>query len=187
MVPQVHKADDTSEATVTIKLTNEAKGTYVKFTGGTPEAAVCHVKLFYSLVDKMELKSQFEAKQETLKSNCELLKELGPIRPTSPDEDIQQKQDLDEENKTIMKDMMTLKKKYWTLFKRLLGSSLIPDWQHIVEVETATKAYISRDGKKVEDKICSKHFNSMEWCVCSWPRKVVKPNATELHRQYMLS
>ena len=91
-------------------MTNKAKDTYVKFTGGNLEAAVRHVKLFYSLVDKMELKSQFEAKQETLKSNCKILKEIGPISPTSPDEDIQQKQDLDEENKTIMKDMTTLKK-----------------------------------------------------------------------------
>ena len=45
-VPQVHKADSTSKATVTIKLTDKAKDTYVKFTDGTPEAAVCHVKLF---------------------------------------------------------------------------------------------------------------------------------------------
>ena len=91
LVPQVHEADGTPEATVTIKLTDKAKDMHVKFTAGTPEAAVCHVKLFYSLVDKMELKSQFEAKQEILKSNREILKEIGPIRPTSPDEDIQQK------------------------------------------------------------------------------------------------
>ena len=76
----------------------------------------------------MELKSQFETKQETLKSNRKLLKELGPIRPTSSDDELQQKQDLDEENKVLIKDMTTLKKEYWTLFERLLGSSLIPDW-----------------------------------------------------------
>ena len=83
--------------------------------------------------------------------------------------------------------MTTLKKEYWTLFERILGSSLIPDWQHIVEVETATKGYIGRDGKRVEDKTRGKRFASMEWCVRSWLRKVVKPNATERHRQYMLS
>ena len=96
-------------------MTNNAKDTYIKFTDGTPEAAVRHVKLFYSLVDKMERKPQFEAKQETLKSNRKLLMELSPIRPTSPDDEIQQNQDLDEENKTIIKDMMTLKR---------IGSSL---------------------------------------------------------------
>ena len=83
--------------------------------------------------------------------------------------------------------MATLKKEYWTLFKRLLGSSLIPDWQNIIRVETATKGYIGCDGKRVDDKIRGKRFASMDWCVCSWLRKVVKPNAAERHRQYMLS
>ena len=68
------------------------------------------MKLFYSLVDKMELMSQFETKQDTLKSNRELIRELGPIRPNSPSDEIQQKQDLEEENKTIIKVMATLKR-----------------------------------------------------------------------------
>ena len=110
LVPQVHETVETSKATVTIKLTSKAKDTYVKFTDRTPEAGVRHVKLFYSLVDKMELMSQFETEQDTLKSNRELIRELGPIRPNSPSDEIQQKQDLEEENKTIIKDMVTLKR-----------------------------------------------------------------------------
>ncbi len=110
LVPQVDEADKMSKATVTIKLTEKAKDTYVKFTGGTPEAAVHHMKLFYSLVDKMELVSQFETKTNTLKSNHELIKELGPIKSSSPSDEIQQKQNLEEENKTILKDMTTLKR-----------------------------------------------------------------------------
>ncbi len=86
-----------------------------------------------------------------------------------------------------MKDVTTLKKEYWTLFEQLLDSSLTPDWQHIVEVKSAPKGYIGRDGKRVEDKTRGKRFASMEWCVCNWLRKVVKPNAAERHRQYMLS
>ena len=186
LVPPVHEADE-SEATVTIKLTNKAKDTYIKFTGGNPETAVRHVKLFYSLVDKLELKLQYETKQETLKANRAILKELGPLSPVSPDEDIKHKEKLDQENTDLVKEMATLKKDYWSLFERLLGASLIPNWQRIVEVETATKGYIGRDGKKVEDKIRGKRFASMEWCVRSWLRKVVKPNAAERHRQYMLS
>ncbi len=93
----------------------------------------------------MELRLQYKTKQETLKTNRAILKEIGPLSPVSSDEDIQHKQELDEENKTIMKDMTTLKKEYWTLFERLLGSSVIPDWQHIIEVKTATKGYIGRD------------------------------------------
>ena len=109
LVPLVHEADE-SEAMVIIKLTDKAKDTYTKFTGGNPEAAVCHVKLFYSLVDKMELRLQYKTKQETLKTNRAILKEIGPLSPVSPEEDIKHKQELDEENKTIMKDMMTLKR-----------------------------------------------------------------------------
>ena len=60
----------------------------------------------------MELMSQFETKQETLKSNRELIGELSPTGPNSPSDELQQKQDLDEENKTIIKDMTTLKKEY---------------------------------------------------------------------------
>ena len=127
LVLQVHEAGKLSKATVTIKLTDKAKDTYVNFTGGTPEAAVRHVKLFYSLVDKMELVSQFETKTNTLKSNRELIQELGPITSSSPSDEIQQKQNLEEENKTILKDMMTLKKECWTLFEQLLGLSLIQD------------------------------------------------------------
>ena len=39
LVLQVHEVDDTSEATVTIKLTNKAKDTYVKFTGWNPSSS----------------------------------------------------------------------------------------------------------------------------------------------------
>ncbi len=46
LVPQVHDQDELLETTVTIKLTDKAKDTYVKFTGGSAEAAVCHLKLF---------------------------------------------------------------------------------------------------------------------------------------------
>ena len=116
LVPPGHEADE-SEATVTIKLTDKAKYTYTKFTGGNPEAAVRHVKLFYSLIEKMEFRLQYETKQETLKTNRAILKEIGPSSPVSSDEDIKHKQELGEENKTFMKDMTTLKKEYWTLFE----------------------------------------------------------------------
>ena len=46
LVPQAHDPDELLEATVTIKLTDKAKDTYVKLTGGSAEAAVCHMKLF---------------------------------------------------------------------------------------------------------------------------------------------
>ena len=109
LVPPVHKSDE-SDATVTIKLTNKAKDTYTKFASGNPETVVRHVKLFYSLVDKLELRLQYETKQETLKANRVILKKKGPLSPVSPDEDIKHKEELDEENNDLVKDMATLKK-----------------------------------------------------------------------------
>ena len=55
----IHVSENTEEAsfekaTVTIKFANKAKDTCVKFTGGSPEQAVCHVKLFYSITSKMD-------------------------------------------------------------------------------------------------------------------------------------
>ena len=99
LVLQVYYLDNLLEATVTNKLNEKAKDTYVKFLGGSAEHVVCHVKLFYSLVDKMELVSQYESKTMTLKDNCELLLELGPIMDSSPLDEIQQQQDLEEEKK----------------------------------------------------------------------------------------
>ena len=102
LVPPVNNQDKLLEATVTIKLTDKAKDTYVRFLGGSTEAAVCHVKLFYSLVKKLELVSQYEAKTTNLKDNRKLLMELGPITDSSPSYEIQQKQDLEEENKALL-------------------------------------------------------------------------------------
>ena len=49
------------KATVTIKFTDKAKDTYAKFTGDSPEQAVRHVKLFYSIASKMD----FEVSHKT--------------------------------------------------------------------------------------------------------------------------
>ena len=83
--------------------------------------------------------------------------------------------------------MITLRKEYWALLQQLLGQSLIPDWQHIVQVKTNTKGYISCNRLRVKDKKCRKHFESMQWCIRTWLRKAVKSNTTECRHQYMLS
>ncbi len=64
---------------------------------------------------------------------------------------------------------------------------MILDWQNIVQAETATKGYNGHDIVQVEEKLCGKHFTSMNWCIRAWLCKVVKPNAAEQHRQYMMS
>jgi len=47
--------EEADKAMVTIKLTDKAKYTYTKFTGGSPEQAVRRVYLFYGVVSKLEL------------------------------------------------------------------------------------------------------------------------------------
>ena len=139
LVPQVHDPVEMAEATVTIKLTDKAKDTCVKFLGGSAEHAVRNVKLFYSQVSKLEIVKQYKIKTKTHKDNKDLIKELGPVNESSPSDEIQQKEDLEEENTQIQEDMMTLRKEYWALFEQLLGLSSIPDWQHIVQVKMNTK------------------------------------------------
>ena len=67
LVLPVNDQDELIEATVRIKLTDKAKDTYVKFLGGSTENSVCHVKLFYSLVSKLEIAEQYKTKTETYK------------------------------------------------------------------------------------------------------------------------
>ena len=91
LVPPVNDQDDFLEATVTIKLTDKAKETYVQFLGGSTETTVRHVKLFYSLVKKLELVIQYDAKTKIVKDNEALIKELAPNTDSSPSDEIQQK------------------------------------------------------------------------------------------------
>ena len=83
--------------------------------------------------------------------------------------------------------MTTLKKEYQALFKQLLGPSLIPDWQHIVQAETNTKGYNIHDSARINDKVHGMRFMSMHWCVRALQPKIVKPNAAEYHCKYTMS
>ena len=91
-------------------MTDKAKDTYIKFLGGSTEATVWCVKLSYSLVKKLELVTQYGAKTKTNKDNKTLI-----ITASSPSDEIQGKEDLEEENKTLLEEMTTLKKEYWAL------------------------------------------------------------------------
>ena len=79
LIPVCEITEQTSseQATMTIKFTIKEKYMYVKFTGGSPEQAVCHVKLFYSIASKMDLEeshktfSQLAADNEVLTKTWE--------------------------------------------------------------------------------------------------------------------
>ena len=55
LIMMVNQIEKPSEASVTIKLVNKAKYTYIKFTGSSLEQAVPCVKLFHYLPLKLEL------------------------------------------------------------------------------------------------------------------------------------
>jgi len=88
MIPWSKNTEEAPEkATVTVKFTDKAKDTYVKFTGGSSEQAVCHMKLYYSLVSKMELEDNHETLVKSIKDNIKDLGKLDenyPSQPTSP-------------------------------------------------------------------------------------------------------
>jgi len=61
LIPMYDNTEEASikKATVTIKFTDKAKYTYVKFTGSSPEQAVCHVKLYHSLASNATLEESY--------------------------------------------------------------------------------------------------------------------------------
>jgi len=64
------------KATVTIKFTDKAKDTYIKFTGDSPDQTVRHVKLYYGLASKMELEESYETLLKLTKDNKDIIKDL---------------------------------------------------------------------------------------------------------------
>ena len=82
------------KATVTIKFTDKAKDTYVKFTGSSPEQAVRHVKLFYSISSKMDLQESHKTFSQLVADNRALIKDLGKLDENSPSDQIQQNKTL---------------------------------------------------------------------------------------------
>ena len=189
LIPVCENTEEASfeKATVTIKFTDKAKDTYVKFTGGSPEQAIRHVKLFYSIASKMDLQESHKTFSQLVSDNRGLINDLGKLDENSPSDQIQQKKTLLAENDAAKTSMATIMKEYWTLFERLLGSELVDAWQQIVQTETETVGYVAQDGTRVTGRVRGKRFDSMKWCVRTWLLKVVKPNAAERHRTYMTS
>ena len=95
---------------MTIKFTDEAKDTYIKFTGDSPEQAVHHVKLFYSIASKMELEESHETLSQLTNDNKDLIKDLGKLDENSPSYQIQQKKTLLAENDAAKLFMATIMK-----------------------------------------------------------------------------
>jgi len=71
LIPVCDNTEEASfeKATVTIKFADKAKDAYVKFTGGSPEQAVCHVKLFYSIASKMDLEESYQTLSQLSQNN----------------------------------------------------------------------------------------------------------------------
>ena len=125
------------------------KDTYVKFTGGSPEQAVRHVKLFYSIASTMDLEKSHKTFSEVAADNRALINDLGKLDENSSSDQIQQKKTLLAENDAAKTSMATITKEYWTLFERLLGSKLVDAWQEIVQTETKTVGCVAQDGTRV--------------------------------------
>ena len=137
------------KATMPIKFTDKAKDMYAKFTGGSPEQAVCHLQLFYSIASKMDLEESHKTLSQMAADNRALINDLGKLDENSPSDQIQQKKELLAENDATKISMATIMKEFWILFERLLGSELVDTWQQIVQTETKTIGYVAQDGTQV--------------------------------------
>ena len=90
MIPVSKNTEEAPEkATMTIKFTDKAKDTYVKFTSGTPEQAVHNVKLYYSLVLNMELEDNHETLVKLIKDTNTMIKDWGKLDESSLPDQIQ--------------------------------------------------------------------------------------------------
>ena len=86
LIPVCENTEETSfeKATMTIKFTDKAKDTHVKFTGGSPEQAVRRVKLFYSIASKMDLEESYKTFSQLAADNRGLINDLGKLDENSP-------------------------------------------------------------------------------------------------------
>jgi len=96
--------------------------TYVKFTGGSPEQAVRHVKLFYSIASKMDLEESHKTFSQVAPDNRDLINDLGKLDENSPSDQIHQKKTLIAENDAAKISMATIMKVGGSLRFYLLAS-----------------------------------------------------------------
>ena len=84
MTPVIKNTEEASEkATVTITFTDKAKATYVKFTWGSLKQTVDHVKLYHSLISKMDLEDNPETLVRLINDTNSLIKDLGKLDENS--------------------------------------------------------------------------------------------------------
>ena len=82
---------------MTIKIGDKARDTYNKFNGGTSELALCHVKTFWNLVEKIECKAKCTAYKKMLNDDTQNSRDLGVINKHSSKDDESAEQLLQEE------------------------------------------------------------------------------------------
>ena len=185
LIPTVDE-DKESQPSVTIKLAEKAKETYMKFDGGTPEKAIRHIMTFHNLAVKLECRENYDCYKQLSDDNKAKIIALGSIDANTDDAVLKEKESFENEIDIAEREMSENLKEFWSLFERLLHQPLVPHWTAIVKQECETNGYVTTDGVPKAGKR-GKTFASIEWCIRTWLRKVTKANAAERHRSYMQS
>ena len=162
LVPTVSK-EDKDRATTTIKLGDTLKDTYPKFAGGDAKSAIRHVFMFLNLVKKLEYREDFEALEQIEEEQQRQLDELN-IDEASSAADRSQARELEKEIRDAGVAKRECLKKFWALFERLLDTSLVAEWQRLVELECRTDGHIGLDGVRFSGQR-GESFDSLDWCI----------------------
>ena len=178
-MPQLASKDEAfpDSRMISIKFGKD-KDMYPKFVGGTGQDAVRHLLLFWSLAEKLELKSNYQLWLKMKKARQE---ELNALISSGTD---QGHEEIEEALNECVSSMKSVKQDFWQLFERLLDGPLVEGWKNIIKVECDGEYHVTEGGiKKLAKR--GRTFTAMHACICVWLLNVMRPNATERHHVYM--
>ncbi len=113
----------------TLKISNGVKQEIMKFAGRSCEESLRRVQLFSSLEHKFQIRSKISNTKKVKKAQEEALGLINDNNSNVPDNHDAFKQRIMECEEIIKSYLQDL----WSLFKQLLYSPLVPDWNKIIK------------------------------------------------------
>ena len=159
IVPQLASKDEAfpDSRMVSIKFGKD-NDMYPKFVRGTGKNAVRHLLLFWSLAEKLELKSNYQLWLKLKKAHQE---ELNTLISTGAEQGHKEIEDAINECISLMK---SVKQEFWQLFERLLDGPLVEGWKKIIKDECNGETHIAKGGIK---KLSKRAYIYSHACVYS--------------------
>ena len=127
--------------TVSIKFTDTYKDTVMKFVGGTAEAAIKHIRAFWTVEEKLGYSALYKQKHSEYREARKSSKKVSDTEPGAAE----QRVEYDAAAAVAEKEKNEARENLWGLFEQLLDNPLVADWQTIVKAETVEPGYITRE------------------------------------------